>query len=129
MGRVILTPSTKNFDDTLVSLTEAIKRRGLTLFARIDHAAGARAAGLELEDEQVLLFGNPQSGTGLMQSDRRVGIELPLRMLLWREGERVLLGYEDPRLLAEHYSLAGSEQTLEQMAKLLQALAVEASGA
>ena len=69
------------------------------MFARIDHAAGAHESGLELEDEQVILFGNPRSGTPLMQDDRRIGIELPLRILLWRDGADVHIGYADPREL------------------------------
>jgi uncharacterized protein (DUF302 family) len=98
------------------------------LFAVIDHAAGAREVGLELADEQVLLFGNAQGGTPLMQSDRRVGIELPLRMLIWREGEDVMLAYRDPLELGGAYDLQGHEQTLEQMSKLLGELADEAGG-
>ena len=59
----------------------ALDRLGVTVFARIDHAAAARAVGLELPDEVVLVFGDPAVGTALMQADPRVGIELPLRLL------------------------------------------------
>jgi len=107
---------------------DAIERRGLTVFARIDHAAGARAAGLALDDELLVLFGSPISGTPLMQSDRRIGIELPLRMLVWREGDDVLVGYRDPRELAVAYDVAALEATLEKMAALLGELAAEAAG-
>jgi uncharacterized protein (DUF302 family) len=64
-------------------LTQALQARGVTLFATIDHAGGARAAGLELDDEEVLLvFGSPSVGTALMQADLQVGYDLPLRMLI-----------------------------------------------
>ncbi len=125
---MVVTRSRSSWADTRKALLDAIERRGLTVFARIDHAAGARAAGLELADEEVVLFGSPQSGTPLMQDDRRIGIELPLRMLLWREGEDVLLGYNDPRELTEAYQVTGHAATLEQMASLLEALATEAAG-
>jgi uncharacterized protein (DUF302 family) len=125
---MVVTRSASSWADTRSLLLEAIERRGLTVFARIDHAAGARAAGLELADEEVVLFGSPQSGTPLMQDDRRIGIELPLRMLLWRQGEDVLLGYNDPRELTETYQVTGHQATLEQMASLLAALAAEAAG-
>src|SRR5882672_10089036 len=69
-----VTRSTREYSETARSLIDAIERRGLTVFARIDHAAGARGAGLELDDEQVVLFGSPLSGTPLMQRDRRIGI-------------------------------------------------------
>jgi uncharacterized protein (DUF302 family) len=123
-----VTRSTREYSETARLLMEGIERRRLTVFARIDHAAGARAAGLELDDEQVLLFGSPLSGTPLMQSDRRIGIELPLRMLVWREGDDVLVGYRDPRELSGVYEVAALEGTLEKMAALLAELAAEAAG-
>lgn len=113
--------------ETTRSLIEAIERRGLTVFDRIDHAAAARQVGLELADEEVVLFGSPRSGTPLMLSDRRVGIELPLRILVWREGEDVLLAYRDPRELSSAYDIASHQSTLEQMATLLDELATEAA--
>jgi uncharacterized protein (DUF302 family) len=106
----------------------AIESRGLTVFAQIDHAAGARAVGMELRDELVLLFGNPRSGTPLMQADPRVGIELPLRILVWDDGDGVMLGYGDPHELAHTYELSAHESTLDQMAALLGALVAEAGG-
>jgi len=124
---MIVTRSSSSYVETTRSLVEAIERRGLIVFARIDHAAGARAVGLELADEEVVLFGSPLSGTPLMQDDPRIGIELPLRMLVWREGEKVLLGHNDPRELGSAYEVAAHAQTLEQMASLLAALAAEAA--
>jgi uncharacterized protein (DUF302 family) len=116
------------YRETAVRVTEAIESRGLTLFARIDHAAGARAAGLELADEQVLLFGNPRAGTPLMRGDPRVGIELPLRILIWADASGVLLGYRDPRELDGPYDIGAEEQPiLEQMAILLAQVVDEAA--
>ena len=120
--------SASGYAETTASLLAAIERRGLKVFARIDHAAAAREVGLELADEEVVLFGNPRGGTPLMQEDRRIGIELPLRMLVWREGENVLLGYRDPRELSGTYDVAEHQGTLEQMAQLLEELVAEAAG-
>ena len=106
----------------------AIEQRGLTVFARIDHAAAAHEVGLELAEEQVVLFGNPRAGTPLMVSDRQIGIELPLRILVWRDGTSVSLAYSDPRDLADEYDVAEHHSTLEQMAKLLEDLTSEAAG-
>jgi uncharacterized protein (DUF302 family) len=115
--------------ETVDALVAAIERRGLTVFARIDHAAAARAVDLELADEQVVIFGNPRSGTPLMQSDPRIGIELPLRMLVWRTGTDVLLAHDDPRALSDRYDVAVHAPTLAQMATLLDELANEAASA
>ncbi len=127
MRSMIVKRSASGFVETTRLLVEAIERRGLTLFARIDHAAAAREVGLELADEEVLLFGSPRGGTPLMQSDRRIGIELPLRMLAWRDGEDVLLGYRNPLDMSGSYDVARHRSTLEQMAKLLEELAAEAA--
>src|SRR6266576_2608842 len=115
---MIVKRSASGYGETTRSLVEAIERRGLTVFARIDHAAAAGEVGLELEGEEVVLFGSPRSGTPLMRSDRRIGIELPLRMLVWQQGEDVLLAYHDPRELSGTYDVAEHQSPLEQMATL-----------
>jgi uncharacterized protein (DUF302 family) len=85
-------------------LREALDAHGLQLFARIDHAAGARKADVELEANVLLIFGNPAVGTPLMRADPHVGIELPLRMLIWEDPAGAHLGYLDPRELAGRYA-------------------------
>lgn len=124
---VITTRSSTGLIETRRRLTDAITDRGLTVFARIDHAAAAREAGLELQPEEVVLFGNPRAGTPLMQADPRVGLELPLRMLVWEASEGVMVGYSDPLELAREYDVGEQRETLEQMSQLLAALARETS--
>jgi len=69
------------------------------------------------------VFGSPRAGTPLMQSDPRIGLELPLRMLVWSDGEAAFVGYDDPRRLLDLYDVEAHAPTLEQMAQLLAALA------
>lgn len=125
---MIVTRSTLGHGETVEALLAALEQRGITVFARIDHAAGAREAGMELPPEDVVVFGNPRAGTPLMQTDPRVGIELPLRILVWQADDGVLVGYNDPRELSGGYDLDGHDAALEQMAALLQRLAEEAAG-
>ena len=120
--------SAYDFAATLAGLRDALSRGGLTVFAEIDHAAGAREAGMELPDETVIVFGNPRAGTPLMRDDPRVGIELPLRMLVWDSGDGTQLGYRDPRDLADSYHVDGHAQRLAAMASLLESLATEVAG-
>src|SRR3954465_13869121 len=123
MWRVVVKRSASGYGETVVRLIDAIEGRGLTLFARIDHAAAAREAGLELADEQVVLFGNPRAGTPLMQSDPRIGVELPLRILIWADASGVLIGYRDPRELGGSYGITAEQQPiLDKMAALLEQL-------
>jgi len=108
-------------------LREALDAHGLQVFARIDHAAGGRKADVDLEPNVLLIFGNVHVGTPLMQSDPRVGIELPLRMLIWQDPEGTHVGYLDPRELADRYALSGCEPTLERQAAVLTELAAAAA--
>jgi uncharacterized protein (DUF302 family) len=128
VGSLAVKRSSSGYAETLARLHAGIERRQLTVFAQVDHASGAREAGLELEDEIVVLLGSPRAGTPLMQADRRIGIELPLRILVWREGGDVLVGHQDPRELAGSYEVSSLAPTLEAMASLLDELTAEAAG-
>src|SRR5262249_28020631 len=108
-------------------LREALDAHGLQLFARIDHAAGARKADVDLEADVLLIFGNARVGTPLMQADPRVGIELPLRMLIWQDPDGTHVRYLDPRGLAAGYALDGPQETLERQAAVLTKLAAAAA--
>ncbi len=123
---MIINPSPLDFSQTTTRLIQMIRRRGLRLFARIDHGAAARDVGLELQQEQVLIFGNPKAGTSLMRQDPRIGIELPLRILVWVQNRQTMIGYHDPRGLALDYDTTDQDQALAQMARLLGELVGEA---
>jgi uncharacterized protein (DUF302 family) len=119
--------SSSAHDETLRRLLDSIERRGLKLFAQLDHAAAAREVGLELPDEVVVVFGSPRAGTPLMQHDATVGIELPLRVLVWDHDDATYVGYNDPRGLSELYDLGEEAATLDAMSSLLDELAQEAA--
>jgi uncharacterized protein (DUF302 family) len=107
---------------TVDRVTAALAARGITLFAAIDHAAGARAAGLALPDLVVLVFGNATGGTPVMQADPRAGLDLPLRMLVWSDAGTTRVAYRDPTGLAEQFHLDGVGGTLERLRALLDQL-------
>lgn len=113
--------------DTTGRLMAAVFRRGITVFARINHAANARAVGLRMADEEVLIFGDPRAGTVLMQADPRVGFELPLRVVVWSQDGVTRIGYQAPESLAGSYELANRTEVLGRMAALLADLTSEAT--
>ena len=117
--------STRSFTEAVSTLEAGLARRGIPVFATIDHAGGARKAGLEMPDETVIIFGNPAVGTALMQEDPRVGVALPLRILIWTGNGETHVGYQDPRALADSFSLANSTETLGKLSSLLEQLVSE----
>jgi uncharacterized protein (DUF302 family) len=125
-----LTTIRSNFgpQDTIDRLETAIKAKGMTVFARIDHAAGAAAVGLTLRPTEVVIFGNARGGTPLMQSVQTLGIDLPLKALVWQDTAGVTwLSYNDPAWLAERHGLSGAEAPVGAMTAALDAVAKAAT--
>ena len=108
---------------TMDKLEELVKQRGLNVFARIDHAAGAAKVGKTLRPTEVLIFGNPQGGTPFMECTQSVGIDLPLKALVWEDASaQVWLGYNDPAWLAQRHA-AGACPVVENLRKALAGIA------
>lgn len=124
----MITSSPHDVASTVEQLAAALGRRGITLFATVDHAAGARDAGLELADEVLLIFGTPAAGTPLMRLDARVGLDLPLRMLVWSEAGSVCIAFRDPAELARDHDVGSRGDVLVGMRTVLDELAAEAAG-
>jgi len=92
---------------TAEKFEELAKQRGLNVFARIDHAAGAAKVGKSLRPTELIIFGSPQSGTPFMECSQTVGIDLPLKALIWEDASaQVWLGYNDPAYMATRHSAA-----------------------
>jgi len=105
----------------------AAKARGLNIFLRVDHAAGAKKIGKELRPTELLVFGNPQGGTPLMECAQSAGIDLPLKALAWQDaGGQVWLGYNDPKYLVARHGGGDCGPVVGNLAKALAGLAQEA---
>jgi uncharacterized protein (DUF302 family) len=99
-------PSSFTPEETVRRLEAEATARGMTVLARIDHSARAAGAGLALRPTVVVLFGNPKSGTPLMQASQLIGIDLPLKALVWQDADdRTWLSYVDPHWLAKRHGL------------------------
>jgi uncharacterized protein (DUF302 family) len=112
---------------TMERLLAALAKRNMTVFARIDHAAGAGSAGLSLRPTEVVIFGNPKGGTALMQDRQSAGIDLPLKALVWEDADgKIWLSYNYPAWIAQRHGLgATSAGAVEAMVKALAAIAGE----
>jgi len=116
--------------ETIDRLEAEAKSKGLTVFARIDHAAGASAAGLSLRPTELLIFGNAKGGTPLMQAAQPIGIDLPLKALAWEDSTgKVWLSYNEPAWLAGRHGIAPQTAPVTQnLAAALAGLAKHAAG-
>jgi uncharacterized protein (DUF302 family) len=113
--------------DTVDRLETAAKARNLVVFLRVDHAAGAQKVGRTLRPTELLVFGNPQGGTPLMECAQSAGIDLPLKALAWQdEAGQVWLGYNDPQYLAARHG-APTCAVVPNLKKALEGLAAEAT--
>ena len=115
--------------ETMSRLEAAVRAKGMTVFARIDHAADATAVGLSLRPTELLIFGNAKGGTPLMQASQAIGIDLPLKALVFEDAAgKVCLAYNDPRWLAQRHGIgAAASQTIDAMAVALDAVATKAT--
>ncbi len=119
--------SSASVTETANRLVAAAEGAGATVFARVDHAAGAEAVGEELPPTTLVIFGNPRLGTPILQADRRAGLDLPLRVLIWEEDGATMLGYEDPDGLKDRYAVEGADEAFEAMRGALENLTMAAT--
>lgn len=121
--------SKRSVKETLDVLAKAIEEKGVKVVARVDHAAGAKAAGMELRPAEVLIFGNPKLGTPLMQSKPEIGIDLPMKALAWQDANgKVFLAYTKPEVLKARYGIADKDDVFKAMAGALAAFSKAAAG-
>lgn len=104
-------------------LKKIFQAKDITVFALIDHSGEAQKAHLDLRFEQLLIFGDPKTGTFLMQENPAIGIELPLKILIWESLDgRTQIAYKDPTYLAEVYGIKKNSDILQKMSNALATL-------
>ncbi len=123
---LVAVKSAHSVKDTMDRFEAAAKGKGLNIFLRVDHAAGAKKIGKDLRPTELLVFGNPQGGTPLMECAQSAGIDLPLKVLAWQDAAgQSWLGYNDPAYLAKRHE-AGNCAAVSNLQKALAGLAAEA---
>jgi len=118
-------------EETMKRLEAEVRAKGMTVFARVDHAAGAAEAGLPLRPTDLLIFGAARGGTPLMQAAQTIGIDLPLKALVWQDEEgKTFLSYNDPAYLTHRHGLADQvKPVVDAMTGALKAIAAKATAA
>jgi uncharacterized protein (DUF302 family) len=122
---LITIPSAHSVKTTIDRLAAALTAERITVFARIDHAAGAAAVGLALRPTELIIFGQAKGGTPLMQEDQAIGLDLPLKLLAWEDADgKVWITTNDLAWIAQRYApgvaavpaVAGLARTLARLA-------------
>jgi uncharacterized protein (DUF302 family) len=127
-GDLVTLPSARGVTETVERLKALLTKKSIRLFADIDHAEGARLAGLPLRPTRLLIFGNPKAGTPLMQSRQTIGLDLPLRILVWEdEGAQTWLTYHRAEFLAQRHQIHDHDEVVQAMGAGLAALASAAA--
>ena len=126
-----LTTIPSRFDpkETMDRLVGEINAKGMNVFARIDHAAGAAEVGLTLRPTELIIFGNARGGTPLMRSAQTIGIDLPLKALVWQDAAaKTWLSYNEPKWIVQRHDVANAQPIVTKMADLLSAISTAAAG-
>jgi uncharacterized protein (DUF302 family) len=118
---LITIPSSHGPQETMARLQAEVNAKGLTVFAHVDHAAGAAAVGLSLLPTDLLIFGNAKGGTPLMQAAQTAGIDLPLKVVVWQDAAaKTWVSYNDPNWIAERHGLgAQADSTVKALSGVL----------
>jgi uncharacterized protein (DUF302 family) len=112
---IVSKPSSSSVPETLDRLEKVVKAKGLIVFARIDHGGEAEKVGLTMPPTQLLIFGNPKTGTAMMNSSPSIAIDLPLKALAWEDRSgKVWLSYNSPEYLQQRHDL--KEEFLKNLA-------------
>jgi len=110
-------------EETVSRLQTALDENGLITVATINHAANAEGVGLDLRPTQLIIFGNPNIGTQLMQSNQTIGIDLPQKFLVWEDADgQVSITYNDPQYLAERHGITDRDEVIGRVATALENL-------
>jgi uncharacterized protein (DUF302 family) len=124
---LVSTESRFSARETTERLLAALPAHNMTVFGRVDHAAGAAAAGLSLRPTELIIFGNPKGGTVLMQSRQQAGIDLPLKALVWEDAEgKAWVTCNDPAWIARRHGL-GDAAAVQAMTAALNAVVQQAT--
>lgn len=117
----LVTKSSKHAVGATVDRLEAVaKEKGMTIFARIDHAAGAEKVGMKMPAAQVLIFGNPKGGTPLMLASPSSSLDLPLRVAVWEDAQgKVWLGYNAVEFVKERHAVSGKDELVKNLDNVL----------
>ena len=110
---LIINTSALSVKEICDRIEKNLQQKKVTIFARINHGQAAKDAGLNMQEEEVLIFGNPQVGTALMLENPAIGIELPLKILVWQQKEKTCVAYQDLDKLAQWFQLKTSLNTIE----------------
>ena len=112
--------SSHDVEATADRLESILNQKGMTVFIRINHAAGAANVGQKLRPTELIIFGNPKVGAPLMQCSQSVGVDLPQKALIWEDDNgRVWISYNDPRYLEKRHNISGCEEVIAKIEKAL----------
>ena len=110
-------------------LVAEINATGMTVFARIDHAAGAVGVGLTLRPTELIIFGNARGGTPLMQAAQTIGIDLPLKALVWEDAAgKTWISYNEPKWIVQRHGVTHAEAIVDKLTDLFRAISATAAG-
>lgn len=125
---VVNVQSAFSVKETVDRMERILQEKGMTIFNRIKHSEGAGKVGIELRDTELIIFGNPKVGSPLMKCQQSVAIDLPQKVLIWKDDKaKVWISYNDPRYLKKRHNVTGCGEVISKIEKALAGIAKSAS--
>lgn len=126
----VTVPSANGFSDTVSRFKSALDSKGIKLTLEVNHQGNAASVDEELGKTRLLIFGNPKLGTPLMRDARTIGVDLPMKVLIWEDADgKTFLTYNAPKFLAERHGISGNDSILNKMSGALNILSATAAQA
>ena len=123
---IIIKQSECSVDSTIKNIENIVRKKGLGVFAIINHKGNAESVGMKLRESKEIIFGNPKIGTALMQQDMTVGLDLPIRILVYKDKDgSVKIAYRNGEWLREHH-IIDAPKKIEKINKALEKITIKA---
>ena len=126
---LIVVKSSHSVSESLDRMAALLDKKGIAVIARVEHSKAAKGVGVDMDETELLIFGNPKLGSPLMQSQPTTAIDLPMKMIAWKDADgQVWMAYNDPAYIAKRHGITDRDAVVAKMSGALKGLSAKAAG-
>jgi len=123
---LVVQKSPYSVSESLDRMSALLEKKGIKVIARVPHTQAADKVGIQMDEVELLIFGNPKLGSPLMQSQVTTAIDLPMKMIAWKDADgQVWIGYNDPAWIAKRHGITDRDAVISKMSGALKGLSAK----